>query len=70
MTALQLRPRHARTWRNASTLRADQGHIDEAIELLRYSIALEPDYAPARERLEELLARRDQAGTTPSEIAR
>jgi tetratricopeptide (TPR) repeat protein len=69
-TALQLRPRHARTWRNASTLRADQGRIDEAIELLRYSISLEPDYAPARARLEELLARRDQAETTPSDIAR
>lgn len=68
--ALQLRPRHARTWRNASNLRADQGRIDEAIEMLRHSISLEPDYAPARARLEELLARRDQAGTTPPDIAR
>jgi tetratricopeptide (TPR) repeat protein len=70
LTALQLRPRDARTWRNASTLRADQGRIEEAIDLLRHSISLEPDYAPARARLEELLARRDQAGTTPSDIAR
>ena len=56
--ALRLRPGHARTWRNASALRADQGRLDEAIELLRHSLTLEPDFAPARERMAELLVLR------------
>jgi len=65
--ALQLRPRHALTWRSASALRADQGRIDRAIELLRYSISLDPDYAPAQEQLDQLLARQDQAGPAPAD---
>lgn len=69
-TALRLRPRHARTWRNASALRADQGRLDEAIDLLRHSLTLEPDYAPAEERLDDLVALRDAAGTAPSETLR
>jgi predicted Zn finger-like uncharacterized protein len=67
--ALQLRPRHALTWRSASALRADQGRTDEAIELLRYSISLDPDYAPAQEQLDELLARQEQAGAAPADSA-
>jgi tetratricopeptide (TPR) repeat protein len=67
--ALRLRPRNARTWRSTSALRVDQGRIDEAIEMLRFSISLDPDYAPAQERLDELLARRDQAGAAPSDVA-
>jgi tetratricopeptide (TPR) repeat protein len=68
--ALRLRPRDARTLRNASALRADQGRIGEAIELLRNSITLEPNHARARARLEELLTLRDQVATPPSDIAK
>jgi tetratricopeptide (TPR) repeat protein len=54
--ALELNPRHAQAHFNLGSILAEQGKKAAAIEHLEQAVALDPNFAPAKQRLDELRA--------------
>jgi tetratricopeptide (TPR) repeat protein len=67
--ATRIDPAFAEAWYNLGDLLDDQGRSDAAIECLRKSLQVAPDYVDAMFNLALLLQRRNQCAETADSLA-